>query len=40
MHVETIERATGLGAVLAAVEQAVGKVEVLHMLPHVTTVLP
>jgi hypothetical protein len=40
MHVEAVQRSTGLGAVLAAVQQAVRKMEVLHMFPHVPSVLP
>ena len=38
MHVEAVERAAGLRAVLAAVQQAVGEVEILHMLPHISAV--
>jgi hypothetical protein len=40
MHVEAVQRSAGLGAVLAAVQQAVRKMEVLHMFPHVPSVLP
>ncbi len=40
MHVEAIQRSAGLRAVLAAVQQAVRKMEVLHMFSHVPSVLP